>query len=501
MPRVSAKTAVACSIGAVVLAVYWLALAPTITWRNEGADSGDLVTAAYTLGIPHAPGYPLYTLVAALFARLPIGEPARNVGLLSALAAAGAAAMVYWTARGQTPSNRPTWMMEASTAVVSLGWAFAPLFFSQAVIPEVYAVNALLVTALLAAAMSRLSYRLELVALLLGLGLAHHFSILLMIPTVVMLLGRTALDRTHFVRALAVLLAPLSLYLYLPIRAAAHPPINWGDPQTLDRFWWLVSAAPYRAYLFDLTPADIAGRIAMTARLLFQQFQPWGVALGLWGIAQMWSDAAGRLRSKTVALALGFLLTGAYAVSYGTGDSYIYLLPAFTVFVLWIAFGMGDLTQRFSPAWARGILVAGLVLLPGYSLVTSFPAMNLSQDRAAYDYAQTVFRTVPRNAVVFADGDEHLFALQYYRYVVAPAATQVTIISPELLQFDWYAEQVSRDLHFTDLAASTHAYRILSLVERSVADGRPVYTTMLSEPFARYATRREGLVSQIVGRP
>ena len=76
---------VGAAVGALALAVYLLTLAPTITWRNEGADSGDFVTAAVTFGIPHPPGYPLYTLIAAGFARLPLAEPARGVNLFSAV--------------------------------------------------------------------------------------------------------------------------------------------------------------------------------------------------------------------------------------------------------------------------------------------------------------------------------------------------------------------------------------------------------------------------------
>ena len=57
------------------LAALWLylqTLGPTIT----GEDSGEFVAAAYTLGIPHPPGYPLYCMVGHLFTWLPWGEVA-----------------------------------------------------------------------------------------------------------------------------------------------------------------------------------------------------------------------------------------------------------------------------------------------------------------------------------------------------------------------------------------------------------------------------------------
>lgn len=83
--RLGRILALAAALGAFV--VYWLTLAHTITWQHNGADSGDLVTAAFVNGIPHPPGYPLYTLLAFFFARNPIFEPAHGVAIFSALMA------------------------------------------------------------------------------------------------------------------------------------------------------------------------------------------------------------------------------------------------------------------------------------------------------------------------------------------------------------------------------------------------------------------------------
>src|SRR3989344_7024253 len=59
-----------------------------------GGDSGDLVTAAYLGGIPHPPGYPLYTALGFLLSKLPISTVAWRVGLLSSLAHAATATLV-----------------------------------------------------------------------------------------------------------------------------------------------------------------------------------------------------------------------------------------------------------------------------------------------------------------------------------------------------------------------------------------------------------------------
>ena len=67
---------------AISFAVYLWTLAPTVT----GEDSGELIAAAYTLGIPHPPGYPLWCLLAKAFIQcVPYGEIAWRVNVMSAV--------------------------------------------------------------------------------------------------------------------------------------------------------------------------------------------------------------------------------------------------------------------------------------------------------------------------------------------------------------------------------------------------------------------------------
>ncbi|KAJ1494533.1 hypothetical protein T484DRAFT_1765231 [Baffinella frigidus] len=75
----------AMGVGAFAGLIYLATMHRTLA----GGDSGDLIANACSLGVPHPPGYPLHTLLAALFVRLiPFGSPALRVNLLSVLAAA-----------------------------------------------------------------------------------------------------------------------------------------------------------------------------------------------------------------------------------------------------------------------------------------------------------------------------------------------------------------------------------------------------------------------------
>jgi hypothetical protein len=76
------------------LLVYSWTLCPTVA----GGDSGELVVAACTMGIPHPPGYPLHTMLGYLFfCFLPTGSPAARVNYLSSICSAIASTLIYMT--------------------------------------------------------------------------------------------------------------------------------------------------------------------------------------------------------------------------------------------------------------------------------------------------------------------------------------------------------------------------------------------------------------------
>jgi hypothetical protein len=72
-------------VAGLVLLVYILTLAPTVTFW----DAGEFIAAAKTLGIPHPPGTPLFVMIAHVWALVfPLGEYAVKTNLLSALLSA-----------------------------------------------------------------------------------------------------------------------------------------------------------------------------------------------------------------------------------------------------------------------------------------------------------------------------------------------------------------------------------------------------------------------------
>ncbi|HKV75516.1 MAG TPA: DUF2723 domain-containing protein [Gemmatimonadales bacterium] len=94
--------------GLIVLGIYLLTLAPTTAlW-----DTSEYLAAAYTLGIPHPPGNPLFTLLAHTWGALPLSDSyAVRINIFAAVTSAASAALWFLVAE--------RWMRE----VVPVRWA------------------------------------------------------------------------------------------------------------------------------------------------------------------------------------------------------------------------------------------------------------------------------------------------------------------------------------------------------------------------------------------
>ena len=100
-------------------------------------DDGLFLMVAKHLGIAHPPGYPLFTGIAHLFLQFPLGTDAFRGHITSAFLGALACGVLFGCAR----------LLGASVwAALAGAWAFGASehFWSQAIIAEVYTLNALL---------------------------------------------------------------------------------------------------------------------------------------------------------------------------------------------------------------------------------------------------------------------------------------------------------------------------------------------------------------------
>lgn len=430
-------------LASLLLGVYLSTLAPGLTWANNGSDGGDLITAAYTGGIAHPTGYPLYLLLARLFQALPIGSLAYRTNLMSAVFAALSAVLIYeLVTRTLRDLNLNHVWLPALTAGLAFG--LAPLVWSQAVITEVYTLQAFLTALILYLYVFPTPWLETIRGLVLGLAMGNHLTTIFLTPLI--FLDVPALDRdrarrsaSSLTRQLVGFAVGISLYLTLPLRALGGPPVNWGNPITLNRFWWLVSGELYQSYYLQFQFGNIWGRVQTWASLLVQQFGWLGMLTGVFALILLFRPT--RLYLSTVWIGLAY---SAFALVYSSDDSHLYLIPVYISFAVWIGLGVGSIFGRISSVsrvlpWGAGVLIAAYFGLHAFS---TMPQVDASHDQQAEMFGRQVMYEVPKDALVFLKGDRAVFTIWYYHFALGQRR-DVAVVAEELLHFDWYLETLA----------------------------------------------------------
>lgn len=391
----------------IALCVYCFTTAPDLTTAHYGGDGGELITAAFTLGIPHPPGYPTYVLLGKLFSYLPIGTVAYRFNLFSAVSAATAIFFITHTHLHTSPNKTPY-----NALATGLTVAFAPLLWGQATITEVYSLNLALVALVIWAVMEKRPF--FLIGFLFGLSLTTHLTSLLLLP-----LCLSALTPSSWRQWGMGLLLGLTPFLALPVLAQTHSPVVWGNPTTLQGWWWLVSGRLYQPNLFSLPLTQLWSRLIDWFWLLAPQFT-WAFPLLL--LSSLLAPPSSLLVPPSSLLSL--LLYLLYALTYNTSDAIVFCLPA----LLLLSF---PLAAALHP-WGKLAL-----LLPLSSLLIHFNGQNLSREVGERPFASTIWQQAPTNAILQTPGDKTIFSLWYFQHIEGQRP-DVILVDENLFAFDWY---------------------------------------------------------------
>ena len=244
---------------------------PSIGRLLSWTDNGELVAAATVMGISHPTGYPLFALLSRVtLLALPWFSPVVALNLFSAACismATGMTSLVISTIgspgpnRGvaHTKNGLRTLVASATGALIFL--SIVPVW-KQAISYEVYALQCLLYSLVLYSTVAAagddakvtgvISRWWVFAGLMTGFGFANHMMTLFLLPGLLFLGARGGAARS--IRRLGAIasggIVGVSFYLFLPIRASANPPMNWGDPSTAGQFFAHVSGRQYRVWMF-----------------------------------------------------------------------------------------------------------------------------------------------------------------------------------------------------------------------------------------------------------
>lgn len=470
MKRMSFQSIVACLIAL----TFFIAYLPAVPAAVLPGDSGEFQFAVPLVGIVHPTGYPLYILAGKLWTLLLPFSPAYAMNLFSTFWAALALAF-FWAAL------RPwTGTLPALAATMFLGTM--PLFREQALVAEVYALNSFVICLIFFSLSMWIQVWMEqcrckatepeieyvgkhgdrslpanrwllLLAGAFGLGFAHHRTILLLVPAVVLTLwlarcafGSINLSPRFLLYAALLLLAPLLLYLYIPLRGSAVPYLAPVLPDgtrlmlydnSISGFLAQISGSRFESQLAldqALSPAFLGGRISTYLTALLDQFWPSALggfpalafitrALSL-GLAILGAGATltqARLRPVGVGLVVAWLCYTAFTLVYTIGDIADFYTPSFIIIALWFAAGLAAISKmipaRIPQLRHVSTYTAILILLVLFPFSTpSAPAQ--AAHAAATIIAGTENAQLANNAVLLSNDRDDMTPLYYQQYIL-----------------------------------------------------------------------------------
>jgi hypothetical protein len=432
--------AAACSV--VLLLIYAITMASTLTWAHNGADGGDLVTAVARGTIPHPPGFPTYLLLGELFIRFPGQTPAWRLNLMSAVLAAAAAGLTVIASYRLLNRTEKRDAAVLCSACTGLTLGLSPLFWSQALITEVYAPAAFFVALVTVLALSRSPV--WVLGLVWGVGIGGHTTLLFLAPLVAWRAFDDDADGLqNRLRRLAALgfTALLSWgVLYGPVLLArGTAPFPWGDVSTPAGWWALVSGKLYRGYLFALPLEAWPMRLLAWAGLLARQFTPVGAVLAGLGVGHLWRTH----RSLTLASAAAFGTFSLYAIGYNTTDSLVYLTLALPLAALWLATGLLKLADWITRRAAQGAWA--ILVLPLLLPLFFWKQMDVSGETDAMAWVDQVLEDAPQQAVLLTTRDAHTFTL-WYAHDVLGQRPDVVVVDRDLWGLASYRKMVTQSL-------------------------------------------------------
>ncbi len=389
---------------AVLAVLYGISLPHTV----QNLDSGELVAAAWKLTVAHPPGYPLYVWLQHAFMKVvPWDSPFHRAALGNALCALGTVALLLRLSR--------SWVGVALVAVMST----TPLVWRYAVLPDVFGLHLLLVTALLAVACARRGpWTIWLAALIFGLGAANHPSIVFLLPVLLLV----AWEEPSRARAAGALVAGALVTVALYASLLALDSASLDSWSTLEGAQDVIDHFLRKAYgTFRLSGHEVE----VDALAIFAMFAR---SCGVFGAAALVLIIAGcALRRQAlerwrvwwlmlVCLA-GYIVVffprmnaSAHALQDGVRERF-FLLPI----VLLAALAARVVLPRGRLARLAPVLAGALGIVLAVQVATA-DNYGYAGDTVVEDYARnllTLAKSTGKPAFVIVESDTQLFALYY----------------------------------------------------------------------------------------
>jgi len=428
--------------------IYIITMMPDIGFT----DSGELAAVGHTLGIAHPTGYPLYTIIAHVWSLISPFSTVYDLNLLAALMTAGSISifsLILEEALSFTSCKK-----EHASSIsfsVSLMFAFGSTVWSQATSLEVYSLQLLLFMLSIyffikAMKHGGMSNHLLIWGFLIGLSFTNHGTTILLAPAMILgYFSNWTTGKIDFssqkLRGLLPLIplfiAGLLVWLYLPIRSAQNPIINWGEVhRNWDAFSYHAFGKQYQVWMFnegtakENFPKYWSALIGMTSWIMLLPI--------MYGVLIAWKSNKSIL-VFSIMLIIGNLV---YGLNYGIHDIETYFISGFIGAFILAAYGIYGLLQKIV-RYHYAVL-----LLPMLNVGLNYVENDKHEDRSVSSYISLMIDPLPKNSVIISAQWDFLCSGFLYKQIVEGYRPDIIMVEKELLRRTWYPSQLKRQYPF-----------------------------------------------------
>ena len=456
-------------------AALYMSMAATTA---QGGDASEFMTVAATGGVPHPPGYPLFTALTWLSVHVvPVGSVAWKASIVASLQAAAALAVLNLALRelaGRVP---------ALVAVCALGLSLH--FWRYATVAEVFAGGAL-TAALLVLVCTKIARGLRgpraalYVGLVLSTGIANHHTVVTLFPLGLFALAHLvpreprAAARTLAVGA-AALIPGFAAYALFLLPGGAW---RWGDTSSLGGLVHHFLRRDYGTFSLGVVKGDVSGWDHPLYWLGQVPLEFVGVfaLLALLGVAAV-PTLRGRDRQLALAIAASAAVAGPLflsAFNLPTVGSRLVIAARFHILpnVLlscFVALGAAAVLKRSSSRLVPPAMFAGLLI----AAALHGPNAGHRGWTVLEDYLHNLYATVEPNAVVIGSGDPSVFGSLYLQHTEG-LRPDVVYVEPTMAGHSWYVDRLKEQHPGFVWDNTVPRDAVLEVIDQNL-DKRPVY--------------------------
>lgn len=400
-----------------------------------GGDAGELVTAAFTGGIPHAPGFPLYILLSSILIKIvPLFTIAWRVSLMSVIPSVLARIVLLALLYRLTRSKLLSIM-----SVLVYSFLYPVWLFTE--VPEVISLNIFFLVSCLYLAYkaydtTKLKYLLFL-ALIFGIAFFHNYIIVLAAPGLFYLVTRKIkirILRKSIVKYLLLFGVGVLPYIYFTLTSLQRPLLDSSHPTNLINLLNLITRANFgtfrlsSGYYFNLQ-SGLSGFFTFL-NFIFFDFRLLGIAFILFGIFYSVKRRSPEYIFLLINLVVfaGFFVYASFPLfldfSLGTFEKYLPMVYIYLLlfFALGAKFALIKLHTLKAPLFKTVAVCAVIITLLGFIAIlfrnNYRRILILRNDFTAENLGKDILTSVPKGGILNLTSDTAYYNTLYVHFVL-----------------------------------------------------------------------------------